>query len=153
MLADPFDDQVESGIDIVAMAKLFEDMGDLESAARLYLRGLEYDLPRSTLLEALCRLAALHKRQDNYPTAVELWEQAANHAHLEAHIELAKFFEHRARDRKQALYWTQTAIELVQSASLSSYERRKHLADLDHRKARLMRGISSPSQDEPFEQA
>jgi len=153
ILADPFNGRVESGIDIVALAKLFEDLGDLEAAAHLYLHSLEHDLPQATLLEALNRLALLYKRQDNIPAAVQLWEQAARHAHLEAHIELAKCFEHRMRDPRMALFWTQTAIEHVKTSALTSYEQRVLLAELEHRKSRLVRRLSGHSDIIPADEA
>jgi uncharacterized protein YprB with RNaseH-like and TPR domain len=139
LLADPLGGQVDEGIDIVALAKLFESMGDLEEASRLYVHGLEHDLPEPNLIEAIQRLALIHKRQEDFPAAVALWEQAARHQHLEAHIELAKFYEHRLRDLEQALYWTESAVELVNQPGYPAYERSQWLAELEHRRQRLLR--------------
>jgi uncharacterized protein YprB with RNaseH-like and TPR domain len=142
LLADPLGGQVDHGIDLVALAKLFESMGDLDNATRLYLHGLEHDLPEPALIEAIQRLALIHKRQENYPEAVALWEQAARHQHLEAHVELAKFYEHRLGDAGQALYWTETAIEVANQPAFPAYERRQWLAELEHRRQRLLRKLS-----------
>jgi uncharacterized protein YprB with RNaseH-like and TPR domain len=144
VLADPLGGQVNDGIDVVAMAKLFESMGELDRATRLYIHGLEHDLPEPNLIEAIQRLAMIHKRQENFPEAVALWERAASHQHLDAHIELAKFYEHRLRDAEQALYWTDTAIELVNQPVFPTYERRQWLAELEHRRQRLLRKLSEP---------
>jgi len=47
MLADPFSEAVEHGLDVVALAKLYEDLGRWDSAARLFERGLEMELPEA----------------------------------------------------------------------------------------------------------
>ena len=148
LLADPLGGQVDDAIDLVALAKLFESMGDLQEATRLYTHGLEQDLPEPNLIEAIQRLALIHKRQENFPAAVALWEQAARHRHLEAHVELAKFYEHRLRDLEQALYWTESAVELVNQPGYPAYERRQWLAELEHRRQRLLRKRQGPQPDE-----
>jgi uncharacterized protein YprB with RNaseH-like and TPR domain len=139
LLADPLGGQIDSGIDVIALGKLFESMGDLDRAVRLYVHGLEQDLPEPNLIEAIQRLALIHKRRENFPEAVALWEQAARHQHLDAHVELAKFYEHRLGDAEQALYWTESAIEVVNQPAFPDYERRQWMQDLEHRRQRLLR--------------
>jgi uncharacterized protein len=146
VLADPLGSQIDDGIDLVALAKLFESMGDQDRAIRLYIHALEHDLPQPNLIEAIQRLALIHKHQENFPEAVALWEQAARYQHLDAHVELAKFYEHRLGDAAQALYWTETAIALVNQPAFPPYERRQWLVELEHRRQRLLRKrISSKS--------
>lgn len=41
MIANPFDGQVQHGLDFIALARLFEDLGHWDEAARLYERGLQ----------------------------------------------------------------------------------------------------------------
>ena len=148
LLADPLGGQIDDGIDVVALAKLFESMGDLEEATRLYVSGLEHDLPEPNLIQAIQRLALIHKRQENFPAAVALWEQAARHQYLEAYVELAKFYEHHLRDLEQALFWTESAVELVNQPGYPAYERRQWLAELEHRRQRLLRKRQGRHPDE-----
>ncbi len=138
MLDDTIDPARYHAVDIISLGKFFEGLGDIDKAMELYMLGLDMELPEPALLEAILRLAYIHKKQENYHKAITLWEKAARHRHIESHIELAKFFEHRTRDYKEAIYWTQTAIELVQSLSSSMYETRRWLEVLEHRKNRLM---------------
>jgi uncharacterized protein len=145
LLADPFNEPVEHGVDLIALAKLFESMGDIDTATRLYIHGLDHDLPKENLLDAIQRLALIHKRQDNFPAAVSLWEQAAQHQHLHAHVELAKYYEHRVRDCKEALHWTRSAIELLNEPNFSLFERMQWLPELEHRQERLERKLASNS--------
>jgi uncharacterized protein YprB with RNaseH-like and TPR domain len=145
LLADPFDGKVEHAVDWISLGRLFEDLGDQEAARRLYRLGLEHDLPAEFLPDAIHRLAMMHKREEDLLAAVDLWQKAASHQNLQAHIELAKVFEHRLRDPAQALEWTQSAIATVKSSRLSAYERRQWLDQLEHRRARLQRKVPNPS--------
>jgi uncharacterized protein YprB with RNaseH-like and TPR domain len=145
LLADPLNGGIEHGLDILALARLFEGMGNLEMATRLYLRGLEQDIPGPNLLDAIQRLALIHKRQQDLQSAIALWEQAARREHLLAHIELAKIYEHQARDYTQAIYWTQTAIDLACSPGFSRTDRIQCLPELEHRLKRLQRKLEPRS--------
>jgi uncharacterized protein YprB with RNaseH-like and TPR domain len=130
---------VVHGLDLVAMGKLFEDLRRLETAARLYEHGLAGDLPGETYWEAVRRLSFVHKRRGNLLSAIALWRQAAGDGQVYAHIELAKYYEHRARDYDEAAGWTQAAISLVEAPAFAEGTRQRWLADLEHRLARLRR--------------
>lgn len=140
LLADPLHTALEHGLDVVALGKLFEDMGYLEKAAQLYERGLGYNnLPEAAYWDTQQRLALLHRRQGNLAAAVEVWRLAAAGRQVYAHVELAKFYEHQARDYPEALRWTQAALALVTAPTFPRYERSHWLADLKHRLGRLQR--------------
>ncbi len=130
MLHDPFDGRIQHGLDVIALAKLHEDLGRWDTAARLYERGLEMTLEEDDFWEAVRRLSALQKRRGDL-------EQAAAQGHIYAHIELAKFHERRRRDIPAALRWAQSALELAASGDLPSYVRAHWQADLEHRRERL----------------
>jgi hypothetical protein len=68
-----------------------------------------------------------------------LWEAAAANGHIYAHIEIAKYYEHKCRDIKSALKWTRSALEHVQEADLPSYVRKHWLEEIAHRLERLER--------------
>lgn len=158
VLDDPEGLGSEHGVDLIALAKLYEDLGNQSAAARLYVHGLEHadartaQMPRTAMLQGLQRLAAMHKRQGDWPAAIELWEQAAQHLDLEAHVELAKCYEHALRDCPTATRWTQAAITLVVEGQalapdgqpLGLFERRQRLTELAHRLERLERKVKSP---------
>jgi uncharacterized protein YprB with RNaseH-like and TPR domain len=158
LLDDPIGVGGEHGVDLIALAELFESIGRLDTATRLYIHGLDHDdaqaqrLPKHVLLRAIQRLALIYKRQENWQDAVGLWQQAARHGHLEAYLELAKCFEHRFNDYDEAIRWTQLALELVESprldfdaSALNTYERRRWLDNLSHRLARLHRKANRSS--------
>ena len=134
-------DNQAHAIDIVAVAKLYEDLGHLEMAAQLYEHGLARNLPHEVYWEATRRLSLLHKRRGDLAAAVPLWRQAAHSRQLYACLELAKYHEHTERDYRQAAEWTQTAMAQVETSDLPHYTRQRWLADLEHRLARLRRKL------------
>ncbi|MDX9992610.1 MAG: ribonuclease H-like domain-containing protein [Anaerolineales bacterium] len=125
------------GLDILALARLFEDLRIWDDSARLYERALESVLPEAGFAEATRRYATLQRRRGDLEAAVKLWERAAGQGHLYAHVELAKHAEHCQKDIPLALRWTEAALELAQAPSLPVYIRAHWLAELGHRRARL----------------
>ena len=111
MLADPFHEGIQHGLDVIAMARLYEHLGQVETAARLFERGLQMDLGQEYFWEAVRRLAVLQKRRGDFDQAAPLWEQAAADGHIYAFVELAKFHEHKRRDPAAALEWTRLALK------------------------------------------
>lgn len=137
ILADPFSEMVEHGLDVVALAKLYEDMGQWDMAARLFERGLEMELPEADFWLAVQRLSRLQKRRGDLETALGLWERAADKGHVYAHVELAKYHEHQRRDYVQAIKWTHSAVELVSTLDIPRYVYNHWMEELTHRLERL----------------
>ncbi len=154
LLENPFEAPIRHGIDLIAIARLYEDLGEIDKAVRLYIQGLDYEdhlgsaiepefrLSQSALLDAIDRLALIYKRNGDYSDAVALWEKAASRQHIPAHIELAKFFEHHSRNYPSALSWTAAAIELIKSPGFPRSDRLRWQPELETRLARLKRKIS-----------
>jgi uncharacterized protein YprB with RNaseH-like and TPR domain len=137
MFHDPLSRDVIHGLDLVAMGKMFEDLGYIEKATQLYERGLAHDLPEDTYWETVRRLSLAQKRCDNLSAAVVLWREAARSGQIYAYVELAKFYEHQQCDYNEAAQWTEAALALVNAPDFPRYECRRWLADLEHRLARL----------------
>jgi hypothetical protein len=138
MLVEPLHESIEHGLDRIALARLFEDLGKWDQAAQLYERGLQEQLPEGDFSQAVRRLAILQRRRGDLTAARALWEQAAGDGHIYAHIELAKHHEHRERDAATAMRWTLSARDLVEkNASLPEYIRRYWLEEVNHRLERL----------------
>ena len=153
MLSAPIETSSAYGADLISLAKLFEDLRDLDTATRLYLHGLdhidarEHRLPRNILLDAIHRLALIYKRQENLNSAIPLWEQAAQYNHLPGYLELAKCYEHQLKEYATAIEWSQKAILLLESDEpilqgqdpLNPDQHRQWLDDFHHRLERLQR--------------
>lgn len=138
LLADPFEADLEYGLDVIALGKLFESLGDWNAAARLFERGLEMGLSPTDFSSATQRLSTLQRRRGDLDRAVALWKKAATAGHIYAHVELAKYHEHHAKDPAAALYWTLAAQKLVQDNPKMPLHEKKHWqAELKHRQERL----------------
>ncbi len=144
LTANPLDGSIEHGLDMIAIGKLYADLGQLEIATQIYQRGLEHDdVQNDVYWQALKELSFLHKKQENSRTACQLWEQAAQADQIYAHVELAKVYEHRKKDFASALHWTEAAIRIVSAPNYPVYERQHSLPELEHRLARLERKLTA----------
>jgi uncharacterized protein YprB with RNaseH-like and TPR domain len=139
VLTNPYEGRVEHGLDFIALGKLFEDLGHWEEAARLFEHGLELNLTETDFGVAVRRLSILQKRRGDFEEAIRLWEKAAAEGHIYAHIEMAKYYEHKRRDVKSAIQWTRSALKHVEEADLPAYERKYWINEITHRLARLER--------------
>jgi uncharacterized protein YprB with RNaseH-like and TPR domain len=131
VMTNPYEGSIEHGLDFIALGKLFEDLGLWDEAARLFEHGLELNLTESDF--------GLQKRRGDFEEALRLWEKAAAKGHIYAHIEMAKYYEHKRRDVKSALQWTRSALEHVKHENLPAYERKYWMEEIAHRLARLER--------------
>jgi uncharacterized protein len=151
MLENPFDAQHENILDLLGIGRIYEGLGRIDEACLAYRRCLEQGLPQDQLWDTVQRLSFLYKRAGSYPSALPLWELAAQNKHIYAHIELAKYYEHQARNIPQAQYWTEAALEHVHAPGFPPYTRREWLRELEHRKDRLQRKLlkQALTEDQP----
>ncbi|MDX1520483.1 MAG: ribonuclease H-like domain-containing protein [Anaerolineae bacterium] len=143
MLADPFGHIIEHALDVVAVGKLFEELGQIDLAIQLFEQGLQAnDLPEESYWKTQERLSLAHRKQGNFEAAVAVWQQAAEGRQIYAHVELAKFYEHKQRDYAEAKRWTDQALAIVLAHHPTHAERRRWLTELKHRLKRLERRLS-----------
>jgi tetratricopeptide (TPR) repeat protein len=143
MLDDPHGGAVEDGIDLISMGKIFEDIGELAAAAECFESGLNYELPDSIRNQAFLRWSIMEKRRNNLEKSIGLWKTAAGFKEIYAHEELAKVFEHRTKDFSQAIFWTELAIEIINSPEFPVIDREIWKPKLEHRLNRLQRKLRS----------
>jgi uncharacterized protein YprB with RNaseH-like and TPR domain len=131
---------LDEPLDLYSLARWQLKLGMVDSAEKNLRRAAEMDADIDDWHRILLELGALRKRQDRRAEAVPLWQQVAfttSHA-IDAHVELAKYYEWHARDLDQALSWTVQALELV---APNDWSRRQ---ELEHRANRIRRKQTSP---------
>ena len=144
VLSDPLAESSTHGVDLLSLARLFEDMGHIDSATRLYIHGLDHPdileggVPEEIIFKSIERLALIYKRQHDFDSALPLWQGAANHGHIESHIELAKYYEHHAKDLEQALHWTELALSQLDASEVSNLYTLRWQPEIEHRRQRLL---------------
>jgi uncharacterized protein YprB with RNaseH-like and TPR domain len=117
------------------LSRLLERRGERAQARRVYEMAIEAGLPRVLGLAARRRLARLARRDGEHGVAHSLWQELAAESEdedfadepgerkqtletiLEACEQLAIHYEHRDRDREEAIHWTRHAVELLRDAA------------------------------------
>ena len=138
LLFDPMDPAQIQGVDLIGMGRLYEDLGYTEQAEEYYHKSLDHVLPEDAMWETVKRLSYIKKRRGDNSGAINLWKQAADKTYIYAHVELAKYYEHQARDIENALFWTHRALEIINSPGISPSIHLEWKYDLEHRRERLM---------------
>lgn len=144
MLDDPLDDSLTQPMELLGMARLFDALGQVDLAVSLYERALAHGLPAELSRRAVQRLSFIEKRRDNWPAAIDLWRQAAGDGEIYAHVELAKYYEHRLHDDREAARWTKAALRRIDAPGCPPALRQRWLDDLQRRLARVGAGSSRP---------
>ncbi len=143
LLADPLGIEELPGLDLVALARLFEELEHYEDAVALYERGLGSQIPEEHFWKTVMRYALLYKRRGEWEKAVALWEKAAEHGEVVACIELAKYYEHQLKDIPSALNISKNALSIVGDADLLKYKSLLITNEINKRIERLIIKINS----------
>lgn len=143
LLNDPHSDKISHGEDIVALARFFESIGDINQADGLYQKALRLDLNEDLYWDTVQRYAYLLKRQEDWAAALALWEEATVHHALYAYEELAKYYEHRVKEIANAHEWTTAAINMLNENPMPAYEYHFWRERFDHRLKRLERRLNN----------
>ena len=143
LLSSPMDWLAAEGLDLIAIAKLYDDTGRREKAIQLYEHSLSLGLPRPFFVQTLYRYADLARKEARLDQAVNLWQKAADMDELPACVELAKHYEHRLRDYETALKWTEQAFQMLDQSVQPLYLKKITLAELKKRQDRLYRKLQS----------
>lgn len=138
LLKDPIHQETVYGLDLAAIARLYEELGWLEQAAELYGLSLDQgDLPEPFFFKTIDRFARLHRRQKGWEKAVSLWRIGADHGMVTACVELSKYYEHREGNVLEAMNWARKALENLEKMDLFDYPSKTLERDLHQRIGRL----------------
>jgi hypothetical protein len=142
LLNEPHSSAINHPEDIVALGRFFESMGDPNQAEGLYKKALEEKLPNELSRDTRSKLSFLLKRKGDWAGAIVLWESAAEDKELYAFEELAKYYEHHAKNLTTAHAWVSRAKMALESQHLSTYEHQFWQTSLDHRLERINRKLA-----------
>lgn len=141
MLDNPLHGNVEQMLDLFAISRLYDDLNRWEEAIPLYrlvIERLDDEIHRQ---DAIRRLAQLHKHRGEWDAARDLWKLAATSQQLYAIEELAKYYEHSTRQVDEALHWTLTALDWLNTPACPASQRYQWLPEFQHRLERLKKKI------------
>ena len=124
---DPSNAPVRHGAEMAALARWLREAGDLDQARTLFRQATKAGLRDDLLFRTMWDLAAIERKLECDEAALEIWNDLAgcqNPFRGKAHEELAKHFEHTAKDYAKALELTRAALELEESEELRKREQR-----------------------------
>ena len=125
-------------LDLLSLGRLCERLGLQCESEQAYRHALACKPSADVRALVQEQLSFLCKRDGRWPEAVELWEvlRESGAAGILPHVELAKYYEHRALDIERAINLVLEAQERVTQVGPSPAESR---AELDYRLKRLRR--------------
>jgi len=100
--------------DLIAISKLYWDLGSQDIAARILHSGNIRNLSPQQTLSINSLLGQYYKYIDKPLEAVKYWETAASNGDPYSCIELAKVYEHKHNDFSSALQWCERALSLLE---------------------------------------
>ncbi len=142
LLHHPHSEKIQHGEDVVALARFFESMGDLQQAERLYQKALQANLTEDLYWDTVKRFSYLLKRKGVWEAALSLWETAAETGAPYAFEELAKYYEHRQIDLQRAHQWTTQGMASLENNLLPAQELQHWRESLLYRLDRLERKLA-----------
>jgi len=138
---DPLCAAIDCGEDLYSLGKLYTQVGLRQRAEQALRAALDTPVPEDLRKQAVYHLSFHLKRQERWSEALELWHLAIeeNHGRLYPFVELAKYYEHRAKDLGRAEELVLRAMDLVRSSSdgRGTWWRERRLAELEHRLHRV----------------
>ena len=140
---DPFGGHLTHGSEFASLGRAYERAGMTERCVTAYQRALSDGLEPHIRHKTLQRLGLVYKRLGRWPEAVAVWQQQLDGTSVSPYVELAKYYEHRARDYERAIEIVDRAVELGQSpgAGMSLPVRSRLESELSHRRERLERKV------------
>lgn len=136
-----------SAPEILALARIYENMAQLERASELYAHLLEHHFEKKYRRQSLFRAALIYKRLEKWAEAAEAWEAYLNSEpyHPLPYVELAKYYEHRMGEFVKAKSLVEKALsELnVMEGIGRRTEWLVYKNDLEYRRNRLIRKINA----------
>lgn len=129
------------GLDWFSLGRCHEERGQTAEAERAYREALARLQGNTAQGDVFRQLGQLLKRQERWDEAAVLWQEWISRvAAIDAtpYAELAKYCEWQCKDFEQAAMWAGWALHTLRSAP-AWQQSATHIADLEHRLARLQR--------------
>lgn len=136
--------------ELFGLSRWYEEWAQRDFSEACLVRVTEMDEQEVFGREAVWKLSLFYKRLGRHEQAALLWHDLLDGGGMwrtAPRIELAKYYEHKARDFAQALKMTEETMELLREKKvlLRSLPVDHELAELSHRRERLLRKVERSS--------
>jgi len=134
-LANPLSVPYRNQDDLVPFGRYLFYLSKVDQAIEVLLKALKNkSLSDESTLLGLITLASIYKKNNNFVSAVPLWEKCASLDDIQSKVELAMYYEHKKSDFQEAIHWTLSAQS---SSNQTRAFRKQYKKELDHRLKRL----------------
>ncbi len=97
----------------LAIGRLHEKNNNLSESIHYYKETLnQKEASKIVKIKAIEMLSHIYKKAGNYNEAVVLWEMGSELEDINCVIELAKYYEHKLRNCKHAVYWVEIGLQI-----------------------------------------
>ena len=139
LLEEPSNWENNSIKDFISLGSVMEKLGNKTIASELYQKGLSLGGDdKRDLVKAFLLQGNMAKKQGDWSVAQACWEEAARLGSSEAMIDLAKFYEHVAKDYQKAIDYAQLSIQASSQDAALSLQRPENIQATRRRVARLL---------------
>lgn len=136
-LTNPLSASYRNKEDLIPIGRYLSYLSKTDLAIEVLSKALKNkSLTDEATLIGLISLASIYKNNDDFMSAVPLWEKCALLDDIQSKVELAMFYEHKKSDFQEAIHWTLSALS---SPNLNGLIKNQYKAELDHRLKRLKR--------------
>ena len=137
-LVDPGkQDDVVEGVDIMAVGKLYESLGNDKEAGSFYEVAIQRQMEDDHHILAKKTYASLSKRKRKWDLAIPIWKELAASGQWDACVELAKYFEHSLDAYDEARCFAELGRKIVEKIEMPKVKRDQLGLDFDRRISRL----------------
>lgn len=141
LLLYPLENPNTNSLDLIGIARLYEELGLLDVAIQVYEQSLLQGLPEDFFVQTVMRYADIYRKRNDWPAVLTLWERAADYKCIEACIELSKYFEHHEKNYPTALNWVERGLEKLFSFQITLSKQKYWQDELARRHHRIIEKI------------
>lgn len=143
----PLSAGVEYPHDLYSLGRIYDRARDYSQSSHWYDQALNPQLSPDLKVDLLWRLSLACKRTGRWQKAVSLWdEMVASSDSLLPWVELAKYYEHIAKDITNARKMAKEALRRLETGSWAQEFRLRQEKELLHRLCRLNRKMAGGSE-------
>jgi uncharacterized protein YprB with RNaseH-like and TPR domain len=144
LLTNPMNYATDEGLDLIAIGRLFEELGHTDKALELYDSALNAGLPEDFYIQTILRYAEIYRKRGDFQAASVLWVKAADLGNVDACINLSKHYEHHEKEIHQAYHWADQARRLIlANNSTTSFSAEYILSPVENRLSRLKKKLEA----------
>jgi uncharacterized protein YprB with RNaseH-like and TPR domain len=134
-LANPLSAPYLNREDLVTVGRYLLYLSKADQAIEVLSKALKNkSLSDESTLLGLISLASIYKKNNDFASAVPLWEKCASLNDIQSKVELAMYYEHKKSEFQEAIHWTLSAQS---SSKLTRISKNQYKKELDHRLKRL----------------